>query len=158
MRACFEGLNQEGTAGNPDAQFTDAPELRIPFAPNSDIGPIWNPEAFFNTMVVNGTTWPQLEVAPARYRFRLLDGCDSRALNLALVYQKGKHDDGDSDFPRNRSMKELPFVQIGADQGFLPVPSEIRTGFATPIFNRRKPRPPERVPSSDPQQALLMMP
>ena len=50
----------------------------------SDIAPIWNPEAFFNTMVVNGVTWPQLEVAPAQYRFRLLNGSNSRFINLAL--------------------------------------------------------------------------
>ena len=54
-RAFFEGL--------PPSQ------LQIPFigdATNpSDIAPIWNPEAFFNTMVVNGVTWPTLEVAPA---------------------------------------------------------------------------------------------
>jgi FtsP/CotA-like multicopper oxidase with cupredoxin domain len=110
-------------------------------------------------MVVNGVTWPQLEVAPARYRFRLLDGCDSRALNLALVYQNGSREDThDSDFPTNATMKELPFVQIGAEQGFLPRPAEIRTGFATPILNARKPSPQERVPASNPQQALLMMP
>ena len=35
-------------------------------------------------MVVNGTTWPNLEVAPALYRFRLLNGCNSRFLNLSL--------------------------------------------------------------------------
>ena len=158
-RAFFEGLNVQGTAGGPNAQFPDAPELRIPFVPTSDVAPIWNPEAFFNTMVVNGVTWPQLEVAPARYRFRLLDGCDSRALNLALTYQRGNHDDDhDSDFPGNARMKELPFVQIGAEQGFLPRPVEIRTGFATPILHAKKPNPQERVPASNPQQALLMMP
>src|SRR5262249_16256938 len=158
-RAFFEGLNEQGTGGGPNAQFPDAPELRIPFVPTSDVAPIWNPEPFFNTMVVNGVTWPQLAVAPARYRFRLLDGCDSRALNLALIYQRGNHDtDHDSDFPGNARMKELPFVQIGAEQGFLPRPVEIRTGFATPILHAKKPTPQERVPASNPQQALLMMP
>ena len=46
---------------------------------------IWNPEAFFNTMVVNGTTWPRFDVAPARYRLRLLNGCNSRMLNLSML-------------------------------------------------------------------------
>ena len=50
----------------------------------SDIAPIWNPEAFFNVMVVNGVSWPTLEVEPDLYRFRLLDGCNSRFLNLSL--------------------------------------------------------------------------
>jgi len=70
-RAFFEGLN-------PD-------QLRIDFAPDkSDVLPIWQPEAFFTVMVVNGASWPQLEVARDRYRFRLLNGCNSRFLNLSL--------------------------------------------------------------------------
>lgn len=138
-RAFFEGLNQPPTA----------PYLDIPFVPDSDIAPIWNPEVFFNTMVVNGVTWPALEVAPARYRFRLLNGCNSRFLNLALVYPKV----GD---PKAK-VKELPFIQIGAEQGFLPQAVEILTGFATPLpGDGSKPKPADRVPAADPQQALLM--
>ena len=75
-RAFFEGLNVEGTAEGGNAQFPGEPELRIPFVgddPASDIAPTWNPEAFFNVMVVNGVSWPTLEVAPAMYRFRLLE-------------------------------------------------------------------------------------
>jgi hypothetical protein len=71
-RAFFEGLN---VAPAPPAT---PPVLDIPFVPGSDIAPIWNPEAFFHTMVVNGVTWPSLEVAPAIYRLRLLNGCNSR--------------------------------------------------------------------------------
>jgi bilirubin oxidase len=41
---------------------------------NSDISPIFNPEYFGNTMVVNGRTWPKLQVEPRRYRFRLPNG------------------------------------------------------------------------------------
>jgi FtsP/CotA-like multicopper oxidase with cupredoxin domain len=60
-RAFFEGLG----LGNTFALNTD---VNIPFMPDttSDIAPVWNPEAFFNTMVVNGNTWPVLEVAPER--------------------------------------------------------------------------------------------
>jgi bilirubin oxidase len=75
----------------------------------SDVAPIWNPEFFGNTMVVNGRTWPYLEVEQRRYRFRLLNGCNSRFLVLEL---EGKKPDG----------KPLPFWQIGADGGFLPEP------------------------------------
>src|SRR3970282_1944932 len=58
----------------------------IPFIPepahqgDSDVSPIWNPEFFGNTMVVNGRTWPYLEVQQRRYRFRFLNGCNSRFL------------------------------------------------------------------------------
>ncbi len=85
-RAFFEGLNVAGTETAGTSQFgAGTGELQIDMDPaTSDIAPIWNPEAFFNTMVVNGVTWPQLEVAPAQYRFRLLNGGNSRFLNLAL--------------------------------------------------------------------------
>jgi spore coat protein A len=147
-RAFFEELNVEGTAETPDAQFPGEGELQIDFVPDSDIAPIWNPEAFFNVMVVNGVSWPRLEVAPARYRFRLLNGCNSRFLNLALVYAK--------DDPKPK-VKELPFIQIGAEQGFLPQAVEILTGFATPLAgDGKKPRPQQRIAAPDPQQALLM--
>jgi len=77
-----------------------------PYVPDSDIAPIWNPEFFANTMVVNGKTWPFLEVEQRRYRFRLLNGCNSRFLILEL------------------SEPGLHFWQIGAEGGFLPAPVE----------------------------------
>jgi FtsP/CotA-like multicopper oxidase with cupredoxin domain len=48
----------------------------------SDVSPIWNPEFFGNTIVVNGRSWPYLDVEQRRYRFRFLNGCDSRFLVL----------------------------------------------------------------------------
>ena len=56
-----------------------------PYIPNSDVSPIWNPEFFGNHMVVNGKTWPFLAVEPRRYRFRLLNGCQSRFLILSFA-------------------------------------------------------------------------
>src|SRR4030095_29013 len=98
-RAFFEGLH--------------AGQLQIPFIPQSgctgpsDVSPIWNPEFFGNTIVVNGRTWPYLEVEQRRYRFRFLNGCDSRFLILKL------------------SRNGLPFWQIGAEGGFLPAPARL---------------------------------
>ncbi len=134
-RAFFEGLNQET---GPE-QFPGEGSLDIDFVPDSDIAPIWNPEAFFNVMVVNGVSWPELEVAPARYRFRLLNGCNSRFLNLALITDGGQ---------------EIPFYQIGAEQGFLPRVVRVETGFATPLPGDGT--LPPLAPTPDPQQALLM--
>jgi FtsP/CotA-like multicopper oxidase with cupredoxin domain len=81
-------------------------ELGILFTPQggSDVAPIWNPEFFGNTMVVNGKTWPKLTVEQRKYRFRFLNGSNSRFLILRF--------EGES----------LTFHQIGADQGFLPAP------------------------------------
>jgi spore coat protein A len=70
----------------------------------SDVAPIHNPEFFGNTMVVNGKTWPYLEVEPRKYRFRFLNGSGSRFLLL--------------DFKN----KKLKFTQIGTEGGFLPAP------------------------------------
>jgi FtsP/CotA-like multicopper oxidase with cupredoxin domain len=141
-RAFFEGLN---VPGEPQ-QFPGEPELIIPFVPNSDIAPTWNPEAFFNVMVVNGVSWPTLEAAPARYRFRLLNGCNSRFLNLALTVVASS----------NPALvgTEVPFYQIGAEQGFLRNVVRIETGSATPLPGDGT--LPPLVPAGDPQQALLM--
>jgi FtsP/CotA-like multicopper oxidase with cupredoxin domain len=75
-----------------------------PYIPASDVPPIWNPEVFGNTMLVNGNTWPFLQVEPRRYRSRLLNGCNGRFLILRF------------DNP------DLRFWQIGAEGGFLPAP------------------------------------
>ena len=95
-RAFFEGLSLPESAGHP-----------LHARPGRTTGratcpPIWNPEFFGNTMVVNGKTWPYLEVEPRRYRLRLLNGCDSRGSSSS------------------RPTCRCPFWQIGADRGFLP--------------------------------------
>jgi len=79
-------------------------DLKIKFAPETDVLPIWQPEAFFNVMVVNGVSWPFHEVGKSLYRFRFLNGCNSRFLWL-------KFDNPD-----------VKVWQIGAEQGFLPAP------------------------------------
>jgi FtsP/CotA-like multicopper oxidase with cupredoxin domain len=124
-RAFFEFLNVEGSVASNGGQFPGEPELQIPFVPNSDIAPIWNPEAFFNTMVVNGVAWPNLDVAPSQYRFRLLNGCNSRFLNLSMFEV--------DPVTGLTTPIELPFYQIGGDQGFLPNVVQVRTGFMTAI-------------------------
>jgi spore coat protein A len=117
-------------------------KLDIPFLPDdrSDVSPIWNPEAFFDTMVVNGRTWPKLKVANERYRFRILNAADSRFLNLALFVGKG----------RNR--RELPFYVIGSDQSMLPFVTKVKTGKVTRLNGPRSDYQPP------PPQALLIGP
>jgi len=42
------------------------------------------PESFMDTMVVNGTAFPYANVQPTAYRFRILNACNDRFLNLQL--------------------------------------------------------------------------
>ncbi|MEU4381515.1 hypothetical protein [Micromonospora echinofusca] len=42
------------------------------------------PDAFGDTVLVNGIAYPYLEVEPRTYRFRILNACLDRALNLQL--------------------------------------------------------------------------
>jgi len=44
----------------------------------------WGAEAFLDTMVVNGTAYPSLNVDPKAYRFRILNAAHDRFLNLQL--------------------------------------------------------------------------
>ncbi len=134
FRAFFEGVSKG--------------ELKIKFSPYFDAPPIWNPEAFFNTIVVNGATWPFLNVEPDLYRFRLLNGCNSRFLNLSLMAYDSF----------GKTLGEVPVYQIGAEEGFLKKVVEIKTGFATTL-NGDGTKPAgdaSRTPAPDPQQALLI--
>lgn len=60
-------------------------------------------EFFGDTIMVNGQAWPELNVEPRMYRFRLLNGSDSRFYNLSL-------DNG------------LTMYQVGTDDGLLQRP------------------------------------
>ena len=70
--------------------------------------PYWNPEYFGNVMMVNGKVWPNFDVKQTTYRFRLLDGCNARFLNISLF-----------DVTAN---KTIPFTVIGSEGGFLKAP------------------------------------
>ena len=52
--------------------------------PNPEIHPFWTPEFIGNIMTVNGRSYPYLSVAPRKYRFRMLEGCNARFLNMWL--------------------------------------------------------------------------
>jgi spore coat protein A len=105
-------FNSDGSLFYPTSRkFFD--EFAGPYIPGSDISPIFNPEFFANTVVVNGRTWPVLEVEPRRYRFRFLNGCNSRFLILKLVINPTE---------RRPETPSLPFWQIGSEGGFLPKP------------------------------------
>ena len=68
--------------------------------PNPTVHPFWIPEFIGDTNVVNGKTWPYLDVEPRQYRFRFINGANSRFYNLYLS-------DG------------TPFIAIATDDGYI---------------------------------------
>src|SRR5512132_144585 len=103
-------FNDDGSLFYPDTRaFFDGATAEDPgFIPFTDLSPIWNPEFFGNMIMVNGATWPYLDVEQARYRFRFLNGCQSRFLIL--------------DFS---SIPGVEVWQIGNEGGFLAAPVNI---------------------------------
>ncbi len=100
-------FKDDGSLFYPDSrEYFDGATAEDPgFIPDTDLSPIWNPEFFGNTIMVNGNTWPFQTVEQRRYRLRFLNGCQSRFLIL--------------DF------SSIPGVQvwaIGNEGGFLAAP------------------------------------
>jgi spore coat protein A len=62
-------------------------------------------EAFAPFTVVNGKVWPSLDVLPATYRLRVLNGSNARTYRLVLV--------------RNGTAELQRITQIGTDHGLL---------------------------------------
>jgi len=93
-------FNVDGSLFYPDSrELFD--EYRGPYLPDTPVPPIWNPEFFGDTIVVNGRTWPYLEVEPRLYRLRLLNGTNARYLLLKFE-------------------QPIEFNQIGNEGGLLP--------------------------------------
>jgi len=100
-------FNADGSLFYPDSRefFDGATASKPGFIPSTDLSPIWNPEFFGNMIMVNGNTWPFLNVQQRRYRFRFLNGCQSRFLILDFSNIPG-----------------VEVWQIGNEGGFLAAP------------------------------------
>jgi spore coat protein A len=99
----------DGSLFYPDTrEFFD--EIAGPYIPETDISPIWNPEFFGNMIIANGNTWPFQTVEQRRYRFRFLNGCQSRFLILDFNQVPG-----------------VEVWQIGNEGGFLAAPVDLTT-------------------------------
>ncbi len=94
----------------PDGSPADNPTGLNGPPPNPSIHPFWIPEFFGDAIVVNGSTWPYLNVEPRRYRFRFLNASNARFLRMNLV------DASDNKTPGPA------FWQIGTDGGLLDKP------------------------------------
>ena len=97
-------FNEDGSLFYPDSRaFFDG--IVHDYIPNGEFSQIWNPEFFGNTIIVNGNTWPFQTVEQRRYRFRFLNGCQSRFLILDFGNIPG-----------------IEVWQIGNEGGFLATP------------------------------------
>jgi len=100
-------FNADGSLFYPDSrEFFDG--IVDDYIPSGEFSPIWNPEFFGNTIMVNGNTWPYLTVQRRRYRLRFLNGCQSRFLILDFA--------------------QIPGVEvwaIGNEGGFLAAPVDL---------------------------------
>ena len=63
-----------------DRQFNSDGTFRYPLS--TIPGATWIGEYFGNTFLVNGKVWPYLNVEPRLYRFRILNGCNARIMNV----------------------------------------------------------------------------
>ena len=52
-------------------------------------GATWIGEYFGDVMLVNGIVWPYLQVKPRLYRFRIINGCNARILDLGFDLPSG---------------------------------------------------------------------
>ena len=88
-----------------DRSFEPDGSLRYPAA--------WQEHFFGDKILVNGKVWPYLEVDQGKYRFRVLNGSNSRTLTLALS-------------------NGATFHMIGTDGGLLPAPVPLTEITLTP--------------------------
>jgi spore coat protein A len=97
---------------------------------NPTVHPFWNPEFFGDVIVVNGRSWPFLNVEPRRYRFRLLDGSNARVYDIRV---------DDTTVPIVH-LPGPPIYVIGTDGGLLDAPAIT----STTLTNRLLMSPGER--------------
>jgi spore coat protein A len=97
-----------------DKMFTEDGALYYPSTPDVPGAPTPShmPEMFGNVMLVNSMAWPVLDVEPRQYRFRIVNGCDSRFLQCFVA-----DPDGGSGGPA--------MWKIGGDSGLLNAPVKV---------------------------------
>ena len=94
-----------------DRLLTHQGQLLYPVSPDPQSP--WVPEIFGNAILVNGKLFPYLDVEPRKYRFRVLNGSNARFYNLSFVESA------------SANPSEVPFHQIGTDQGLLSTPAPL---------------------------------
>ena len=105
-----------GTA-NPKGRWDWGPTVNPPATGTMPLprGASIVPEAFFDTILINGGIYPKVSVSPKRTRFRLLNGSQARFYHLNL-YEEDLSNPGEA-----KVGKPGPkMYQVGTEGGFLP--------------------------------------
>jgi spore coat protein A len=97
-----------------DRTFTSDGQLFYESEPEEEGEPTPSvePESFGDVLLVNGTAWPYMNVEPRKYRLRLVNGSDSRFLNMWIT-------------PGDAAGSGPVIQQIGTDDGFLYQPAAV---------------------------------
>jgi spore coat protein A, manganese oxidase len=94
------------------------------------------PEFFGDTMLANGTVYPEVTVEARRYRLRILNACNARFLNLQMYVDDGtlngitlNNAGNPTNLPALNAAAANPagrptgnFLVLGSEGGFLPAP------------------------------------
>ena len=95
------------------------------------------PEFFGDTMLANGTVYPTVNVEARPYRFRILNACNARFLNLQLFEGDSTcrpNPNGITLAPKTLVPTNLPYVWTGAEpvahshSRAVPDPTQLVTG------------------------------
>ena len=86
-------------------------------------GPSVIPEFFGDTILVNGSAYPFVEVEPRQYRLRMLNACNARFLNPKLFFALSNSTSSTLSAEPNMSKPGPAFIQIQTEGGYLPAPA-----------------------------------
>ena len=124
---------------NPRGRWDWGPTVDPPSQGTKPLPPVSAiPEAFFDTIVINGGLYPKVSVPPKRMRFRLLNGSQARFYHLNL-YAEDASNPGEAKVGTPGPI----MYQVGTEGGFLP---------AIAIHDNKQPIP--LVNPNDPTMAV----
>jgi spore coat protein A, manganese oxidase len=124
---------------NPRGRWDWGPTVDPPAQGTKPLPPVCAiPEAFFDTIVINGGLYPKVSVPPKRMRFRLLNGSQARFYHLNL-YAEDASNPGEAKVGSSGPI----MYQVGTEGGFLP---------AVAIHDNKQPIP--LVNPNDPTMAV----
>ncbi|MGE5359732.1 MAG: multicopper oxidase family protein, partial [Bacteroidales bacterium] len=114
FKAVADQFGQKGDLDYPTVAEVDPDD---PATPRDSPPPFPScvPEFFGDTIVINGMAFPQLTLPAGVYRFRMLNGTQSRMFNLQLYFESNSQP-GEP----NLNAPGPQFIQIGTEGGFLP--------------------------------------